>query len=181
MSAQLARLFTRRGIAIRTGVRVKAVTPGGAGVAVEVEAEGKAETLEADQVLMAVGRAARTEGRRARGARRRSMEQGFVTVSPTMETSVKGIYAVGDMAGRQLLAHKAMAEGVVAAEAIAGPRSAAGGLRQRAVVHLLPSAGRLDRRSARRPPAPADARCRSAASPSRPMARRWRWGRPRAS
>jgi dihydrolipoamide dehydrogenase len=48
------------------------------------------------------------------------MERGFVKVSPTMETSVRGIYAVGDMAGHQLLAHKAMAEGVVAAEAIAG-------------------------------------------------------------
>ena len=62
-----------------------------------------------------------------------------------METSVKGVYAVGDMAGRQLLAHKAMAEGVVAAEAIAGRIAAPGGLRQRAVVHLLPSPGRLDR------------------------------------
>jgi len=48
------------------------------------------------------------------------MERGFVKVSPTMETSVKGIYAIGDMAGVPLLAHKAMAEGVVAAEAIAG-------------------------------------------------------------
>ena len=119
VSAQLARLFTRRGIAIRTGVRVKTVTPGGAGVAVEVEAEGKAETLQADQVLMAVGRAARTKGV-GLDALGIAMEKGFVTVSSTMETSVKGIYAVGDMTGRQLLAHKAMAEGVVAAEAIAG-------------------------------------------------------------
>src|SRR5256714_332373 len=49
-----------------------------------------------------------------------AMERGFVKVSPTMETSVKGVYAIGDMAGVPLLAHKAMAEGVVAAEAIAG-------------------------------------------------------------
>ena len=48
------------------------------------------------------------------------MDRGFVTVGPTGESSVKGVYAIGDMAGRQLLAHKAMAEGVVAAEAIAG-------------------------------------------------------------
>jgi dihydrolipoamide dehydrogenase len=119
VSAQLARLFTRRGIAIRTGVRVKTVAPGASGVTVEVEAEGKAETVQADQVLMAVGRAARTKGvgLDALGV---AMEKGFVTVSSTMESSVKGIYAVGDMTGRQLLAHKAMAEGVVAAEAIAG-------------------------------------------------------------
>ena len=118
-STQIARLFGRRGITIRTGVRVKSVTPGSAGVAVEVEAEGKVETLRADQVLMAVGRAARTNGLglEALGI---TMDRGFVTVGPTGESSVKGVYAIGDMAGRQLLAHKAMAEGVVAAEAIAG-------------------------------------------------------------
>jgi dihydrolipoamide dehydrogenase len=119
VSAQIARLFSRRGITIRTGVRVKAVTPGPSSVAVAVEAEGKTETLETDQVLMAVGRAARTGGL---GLEPLSVatEKGFVTVSATMETSVKGLYAIGDMAGHQMLAHKAMAEGVVAAEAIAG-------------------------------------------------------------
>lgn len=119
VSTQVARLFARRGITLRTAVSVKAVTAGADGVAVELEAEGKAERLRAEQVLVAVGRTARTGslGLEALGL---SMERGFVRVSPTMETSVKGIYAIGDMAGRQLLAHKAMAEGVVAAEAIAG-------------------------------------------------------------
>jgi dihydrolipoamide dehydrogenase len=119
VSSQLARLFARRGITIRTGVMVKSVTPTADGVTVAVEADGKAETLSAEQVLMAVGRAARTRGigLESIGV---AVERGFVKVSPTMETSVKGVYAVGDMAGRQLLAHKAMAEGVVAAEAIAG-------------------------------------------------------------
>jgi dihydrolipoamide dehydrogenase len=119
VSAQLARLFSRRAIAIRTGVRVKGVTAGSDGVGVDVEADGKTETLRADQVLVAVGRAARTKGIGLDGVGI-AIERGFVTVSPTMETSVKGIYAVGDMTGRQLLAHKAVAEGVVAAEAIAG-------------------------------------------------------------
>ena len=75
--------------------------------------------LKAEQVLMAVGRAARTRGvgLEALGV---ALDRGFVKVSPTMETSVKGLYAIGDLAGNQLLAHKAMAEGVVAAEAIAG-------------------------------------------------------------
>jgi dihydrolipoamide dehydrogenase len=119
VSTQIARIFTRRGITIRTGVSVRAVKPDGDGVSVEVEADGKAEQLRADQVLMAVGRAARTRdlGLDALGV---GMERGFVKVSATMETSVRGIYAIGDMAGNQLLAHKAMAEGVVAAEAIAG-------------------------------------------------------------
>src|SRR5213078_5276294 len=48
------------------------------------------------------------------------LDRGFVKVSPTMETSVKDVYAIGELAGVPLLAHKAMAEGVVAAEAIAG-------------------------------------------------------------
>jgi dihydrolipoamide dehydrogenase len=119
VSALLARVFSRRGMTIRTGVRVQKVSPGKAGLAVEIEAEGKAERLEAEQVLMAVGRASRTKGLglEALGV---ASERGLVTVGPTMETSVKGIFAVGDMTGRQMLAHKAMAEGVVAAEAIAG-------------------------------------------------------------
>jgi dihydrolipoamide dehydrogenase len=118
-STQIARVFTRRGTTVRTGVRVRSVKPDAGGVSAEVEADGKTETLRADQVLMAVGRAARIGGLglEALGV---TMERGFVKVSPTMETSVRGIYAVGDMAGHQLLAHKAMAEGVVAAEAIAG-------------------------------------------------------------
>jgi dihydrolipoamide dehydrogenase len=114
-STLVARLFGRRGIRIKTGVKVSAVKPGGAGVIVET-GEGR---IEAEQVLMAVGRGARTAGvgLEAVGVQ---LERGFVKVSPMMETSVKGIYAVGDMAGAPLLAHKAMAEGVVAAEAIAG-------------------------------------------------------------
>ena len=115
VSSQLARAFARRKIDVRTGVKVTAVKPGGAGVVVETEG-GR---LEAEQVLMAVGRAARTEGL---GLERLgvALERGFVKVSPRMETSVRGLYAIGDMAGPPLLAHKAMAEGVVAAEAIAG-------------------------------------------------------------
>jgi dihydrolipoamide dehydrogenase len=118
-STQIARSFSRRGIAVRTGVLVREVKPDADGVSVGVEAEGKTERLRADQVLMAVGRAARTKGLglETLGV---AVERGFVKVSPTMETSVPGIYAIGDMAGNQLLAHKAMAEGVVAAEAIAG-------------------------------------------------------------
>jgi dihydrolipoyl dehydrogenase len=114
-STLLNRLFTRRGITVKTGVKVSSVKPGGPGAIVETDG-GR---LEAEQVLMAVGRGARTAGvgLEAVGV---TLERGYVKVSPTMETSVKGVYAIGDMAGAPLLAHKAMAEGVVAAEAIAG-------------------------------------------------------------
>src|SRR5207249_653314 len=115
VSKELARAFRRRSIEMKTGVKVASVKPGGAGVAVETDA-GR---LEAEQVLMAVGRAAKVTGLGLEplGVR---LDRGFVTVSPRMETSVPGVYAIGDMVGPPLLAHKAMAEGVVAAEAIAG-------------------------------------------------------------
>ncbi len=115
VSTQLTRSLSRRGITIKTGVKVSSVKPLAGGVVVETDG-GR---FEAQQVLMAVGRAARTKGvgLETLGV---AMERGFVKVSPTMETSVKGVYAIGDMAGVPLLAHKAMAEGVVAAEAIAG-------------------------------------------------------------
>ncbi|PYN60205.1 MAG: dihydrolipoyl dehydrogenase [Candidatus Rokuibacteriota bacterium] len=114
-SKELARAFGRRGIALKTGVKVASVKPGGPGAVVETDG-GK---LEAELVLMAVGRAAKVAGLglEALGI---VLERGFVKVSPRMETGAKGVYAIGDMAGPPLLAHKAMAEGVVAAEAIAG-------------------------------------------------------------
>src|SRR2546425_1036124 len=115
VSKELARAFRRRSIEMKTGVKVTSVKPGGAGVTVETDA-GR---LEAEQVLMAVGRAAKVTGLGLEplGVR---LDRGFVTGSPRMETSVPGVYAIGDMVGPPLLAHKAMAEGVVAAEAIAG-------------------------------------------------------------
>jgi len=175
VSTQLTRSLSRRGITIKTGVKVSSVKPLAGGVVVETDG-GR---FEAQQVLMAVGRAARTKGvgLEALGV---AMERGFVKVSPTMETSVKGVYAIGDMAGVPLLAHKAMAEGVVAAEAIAGksPRPVDYGNVPRA-----PTAGRRWRRSGsrRRRRRRAAARSPSASSRSRPTARRWRWARRRAS
>src|SRR6059036_10503 len=115
VSKELTRAFTRRGIALKTGVKVVSVKPGSAGVVVDLEGE----KLEVEQVLMAVGRTARIAGLGLESIGVQ-LERGFVKVSPHMETSVKGLYAIGDMAGAPLLAHKAMAEGVVAAEAIAG-------------------------------------------------------------
>src|SRR5437879_4904806 len=105
VSKELARAFRRRSIEMKTGVKVASVKPGGAGVAVEIDA-GR---LEAEQVLMAVGRAAKVTGLGLEplGVR---LDRGFVTVSPRMETSVPGVYAIGDMVGPPLLAHKARSE-----------------------------------------------------------------------
>jgi dihydrolipoamide dehydrogenase len=115
VSSQLARTLSRRGITQKVGVKVTAVKPGPKAVTIETDG-GR---LEAEQVLIAVGRTAKVAGL-GLDAVGVQVERGFVKVSPRMETSVKGVYAIGDMAGAPLLAHKAMAEGVVAAEAIAG-------------------------------------------------------------
>jgi dihydrolipoamide dehydrogenase len=119
ISKLLARSFAKRKIEVRAGAKVQAVKPGRHGMTVEIEQEGQAARLEAAVVLMAVGRGANTSGLglEALGV---TMDRGFVKVSPRMETSLPGVYAIGDVAGPPLLAHKASAEGVVAAEAIAG-------------------------------------------------------------
>jgi dihydrolipoamide dehydrogenase len=119
ISRLLARSFAKRKIDVRAGARVQAVRAAKDGVAVEIEHEGQAARLEAAMVLMAVGRGANSAGL---GLDRLgvAVERGFVKVSPRMETSVPGVYAIGDLAGPPLLAHKASAEGVVAAEALAG-------------------------------------------------------------
>jgi dihydrolipoyl dehydrogenase len=119
ISRLLARSFARRQIDVRTGARVQSVKATGDGVTVEIEHEGKAARLAAEQVLMAVGRGAKSRGvgLEAAGV---AMERGFVKVTPHMESSVPGVYAIGDVAGPPLLAHKASAEGIVAAETIAG-------------------------------------------------------------
>jgi dihydrolipoamide dehydrogenase len=126
ISRLLTRSFARRRIEVRTGARVQAVRAADDGATVEIEHEGRAERLAADQVLMAVGRGAKTRGLGLETAGV-AMERGFVKVTPQMESSVPGIYAIGDVAGPPLLAHKASAEGVVAAETIAGqaPRGVA--------------------------------------------------------
>ncbi|MBI2879583.1 MAG: dihydrolipoyl dehydrogenase [Candidatus Rokubacteria bacterium] len=119
ISGLLAKGFANCGIDIRTGAKVMAVKPDKGGMTVEVEAEGKGERLTADRILMAVGRAAKVEGLGLDGLGV-AMERGYIKVGRRMETSVPGLYAIGDVAGPPLLAHKASAEGVTAAEAIAG-------------------------------------------------------------
>ncbi len=119
ISRLLTRSFTKRKIDIRTGATVQAVKPGPDGVQVEIEHEGKAARLTADQVLMAVGRGAKTRGAGLETAGV-PLARGFVKVNARMETAVAGVYAIGDVAGPPLLAHKASAEGIVAAETIAG-------------------------------------------------------------
>jgi dihydrolipoamide dehydrogenase len=121
----LERRLRRNGVAVRTATRVTGAAVTATGAELQLEGPtGPAETLAADQVLVAIGQRPNTRdlGLEALGV---ALEpQGFVKVDPRRRTSVDGIYAIGDVAGGALLAHKASHEGIVAAEAVAGRRVA---------------------------------------------------------
>ena len=121
-SRTVAMAFKKRKMDIFTSARVESTEVVGDGVVISfTDKRGKAHRLEVDYVLSAVGRIPNTEDIGLEAAGVKVTERGnFVVVDEAMRTSVPGIWAVGDCAGQQLLAHKGMHEGVVAAEHIAG-------------------------------------------------------------
>ncbi len=90
------------------------------GVTVVVSAEGKEQKLECDVVLVAVGMKPRSRGIGLEELGVEIDQRGFVKTNEFCETNVKGVYAIGDVSGQPMLAHKASKEGEVAAEIIAG-------------------------------------------------------------
>jgi dihydrolipoamide dehydrogenase len=120
-SDTLTKSYQKRGIAIYAGAKVKKATVAKDKVALEVETGGKTETMEAEKVLMAAGRAVNTENLGLQEAGVQLTDRGFIKVNPaTLETSAPGIYAIGDVAGPPMLAHKGSREGTVVAELLAG-------------------------------------------------------------
>jgi len=120
MSDVVAKAFRRRGIAAHAGAQIQSATLEKDGATVKFSVAGKSETLKVDTILIATGRAPNTEGIGLEAAGVRLSDRGFIQVSPTMQTTAAGVYAIGDVAGPPLLAHKGSREGIVAAEAIAG-------------------------------------------------------------
>jgi dihydrolipoamide dehydrogenase len=116
------RLLERQGLAFRLGTKVTGVAPGERGLAVAVEPAkgGKAETLDAEIVLVAIGRRPFTEGLGLDEVGVERDKRGFVRVDAHFATSVRGIYAIGDVIPGPMLAHKAEEEGVALAETLAG-------------------------------------------------------------
>jgi dihydrolipoamide dehydrogenase len=123
ISALLARSFRRRGMTLMTSARVETLekTDGRARLAVMVD--GKTESVDADLVLVAVGRQANVEGIGLEKAGV-EVERGFIKVDDRLRTTARGVFAIGDCIGGQLWAHKAMAEGVAVVEGLAGIRDA---------------------------------------------------------
>jgi dihydrolipoamide dehydrogenase len=121
ISAELAKAFQKKGIQIFTGCTVDAVKKDAKGVTVSFkDKDGKAQTLQAEKLLLAVGRKPLTENCGLEKSKAR-VERGFVYAGPYMETDEKCLYAVGDIvAGLPQLAHAAMMEGIAAVTHIAG-------------------------------------------------------------
>lgn len=117
----LTKSFKKRGIEVLAGVKVTKAEVGKASVVLHLEVGGEKKTVEVEKVLMAAGRAVNTERMGFKEAGIELDERGFVKVKrETLETTAKGVYAIGDVAGPPMLAHKGSREGVVVAEIIAG-------------------------------------------------------------
>jgi dihydrolipoamide dehydrogenase len=120
-SDALTKSYKKRGITVMAGVKVKKANVRKDKVSLDIEANGKTETVEAEKVLMAAGRAVNTEELGLKEAGVQLTDRGFIKVNlATLETSAAGVYAIGDVAGPPMLAHKGSREGVVVAERIAG-------------------------------------------------------------
>jgi dihydrolipoamide dehydrogenase len=118
-SALVQRRFETSGIEVRLGTKVESVVSTEGGVRLTLSRGGKEEMLEGDKVLVAIGRAPNSEGLGLEeiGV---ATERGFVKTDRELRTSVEHIYAIGDVAGPPMLAHKASHEGVLAVEHMAG-------------------------------------------------------------
>jgi len=120
--AEVEKSFKKAGIRLLTGTRTEQVekTDDGVKVTVKNVKSGETETIEADKVLMAIGIRPNTDklGLHATGVD--TDKRGFVGIDAVMRTNVAHIYAIGDCTGKLALAHVASAQGIVAAETIAG-------------------------------------------------------------
>lgn len=119
LGAELEKAFKRRGIAVHTGTTVEKVVSGKDKVSITASKDGKPVELEAEVLLVAVGRRPLTEdlGLEALGVK---LDRGFVEVDAMMRSAAPGVYAIGDVLKTQALAHVASHEGIVAVEDMAG-------------------------------------------------------------
>jgi len=120
VSKELARVYRKRGINFHLSAKVEKVEKTKSGIAVTFSADGKQQKLEAEKILIAIGRKPYTDGVGLEKTRIQS-ERGFVKTNEWMETAEPGIYAIGDIVlGMPQLAHVGGMEGIVAVSKIAG-------------------------------------------------------------
>jgi dihydrolipoamide dehydrogenase len=119
-SAEVQRSFKKRGMDVIPGAKLSSAKIGKDSVTLTVEAQGAKQEIVVDRVLVATGRAANTENIGLKEAGVQLTDRGFIKINERMETSAKGLYAIGDVAGPPMLAHKGEREGMIVAEVIAG-------------------------------------------------------------
>jgi dihydrolipoamide dehydrogenase len=122
VARQFQRLLEKQGVTFKLGAKVTGVDTSGKTMKVSVEpaAGGAGETVEADVVLVSIGRVPYTEGLGLKEAGVAVDDRGRVEIDPHFATNVQGIYAIGDVVRGAMLAHKAEDEGIAVAEIIAG-------------------------------------------------------------
>jgi len=119
---QVQRIFERQGIRFKLSSKVASIETGGKKLKVIIEpaAGGTAESIEANVVLVSIGRVPFTEGLGLEAAGVKIDNKRRIIVDPHFATNVPGIYAIGDVIAGPMLAHKAMDEGVAVAEILGG-------------------------------------------------------------
>jgi dihydrolipoamide dehydrogenase len=120
-SAVVEKSYRKRGMKVLTGVKLEKAEIGANGVTLTIsDPKGGTQTVEAERVLSAIGRAPLVEDIGLEAAGVKMTDRGFIAVDRQMKTNVEGVYAIGDVAGPPLLAHKGSHEGVACIEAIHG-------------------------------------------------------------
>ena len=120
-SAVVEKSYRKRGMKVLTGVKLEKAEIGANGVTLTIsDPKGGTQTVEAERVLSAIGRAPLVEDIGLEAAGIKMTDRGFIAVDRQMRTNVEGVYAIGDVAGPPLLAHKGSHEGVACVEAIHG-------------------------------------------------------------
>ncbi|MDR2924788.1 MAG: dihydrolipoyl dehydrogenase [Azoarcus sp.] len=121
VAKEALKIFTKQGLSIQTGVQVNEVKVGKKSVAISyADKDGKAARIEADRLIVSVGRVPNTEGLNADAVGLKLNARGQIEVDAHCKTNLPGVWAIGDVVRGPMLAHKAMEEGVQVAERIAG-------------------------------------------------------------
>ncbi len=120
VSAELTRSFKKRKIDVVTGAKIGSAKVGKDSVTLTIDVKGESKTLTVEKVLVAAGRAPNVDNIGLKEAGVQLTERGFIKIDARMATTADGIYAIGDVAGPPMLAHKGSREGIVFAETLAG-------------------------------------------------------------
>ncbi|MGB6064379.1 MAG: dihydrolipoyl dehydrogenase [Desulfomonilaceae bacterium] len=138
ISRVIERALKRLNVKLVLGAKVKELKKADSGAELHYSTSKGEQSSEADQILVGIGRRPNTSDLGIEKAGVKLDSRGFVEVDERMETSVSGIFAIGDMVAGQMLAHKAMYQGKVAAEVIAGQPAAFEGVEVPGVIFSDP-------------------------------------------